>query len=188
MKRIPARAGERFNCLTIMRDLGITSMHRHSRVLCKCDCGKSFETDWSAVRIGHTKSCGCLSAQKTKERAKTHGYSGTKTYIAWKSMITRCESPSFISFDRYGGRGIKVCDRWRHSFEDFLADMGESPHGTSLDRMNNNKNYEPGNCRWATRSEQMSNRESYKFKKPRLPFIRWSVSKDRYEIAGRLWY
>jgi hypothetical protein len=93
---------------------------------------------------------------------RTHGQAaggGTRTYHAWKSMVRRCTNPSSADWVRYGGRGITVCSRWLR-FEDFLADMGGCPDGLSLDRINNDGNYEPGNCRWTTWEQQMRNRRS----------------------------
>jgi hypothetical protein len=87
---------------------------------------------------------------------KTHGYFGTRTYYSWASMLSRCRNPKNIEFHNYGGRGIKVCNRWKR-FENFLADMGERPKGMTLDRINGDRNYEPLNCRWATLREQGNN-------------------------------
>jgi|SRR5262245_10309506 len=114
----------------------------------RCKCGKEFVTRLGHLYNGHTVSCGC--------RKVTHGRSqGDRTYRAWRGMIGRCRYAKF--FRNYGSRGLKVCARWQHSFEAFLADMGECPPNGTLDRVDNNGHYEPGNCRWATQKQQMRN-------------------------------
>lgn len=94
---------------------------------------------------------------RTRIKRSEHGMTKTPEYLSWCSMKSRCYNQNAVGFKLWGGRGITVCDRWASSFENFLADMGPRPKGTSLDRINNDGNYEPGNCRWATRSEQRRN-------------------------------
>jgi hypothetical protein len=124
---------------------------------CACDCGSTVLVRQDYLK-GRKKSCGCLHREVTAARNVIHGWTGTKTFQSWRSMRARCYIATSHRFDRYGGRGIAVCDRWRDSFVAFLADMGERPAGKTLDRINNDGNYEPGNCRWATSSEQGRNR------------------------------
>lgn len=120
---------------------------------CLCDCGKEHFVNSNNLRTGHVKSCGCLR----KEKITIHGMWKTPVYTTWKQMIQRCENPKSPTYKWYGGRGIKVCEQW-HNFCDFFEDMGERPDGKTLDRWpDNDGNYEPGNCRWATPKEQQAN-------------------------------
>lgn len=132
-----------------------------------CSCGVIFKTRNTQVRQKRTKSCGCLQKEVVRKQGyknKKHGHavSGAKkespTYNSWRSMIQRCQNDLHISFEYYKKRGIKVCDRWLDSFQNFLDDMGERPKGMTLDRINNDGNYEPGNCKWSTPKEQANNR------------------------------
>lgn len=127
---------------------------------CICECGIISFPQAAAVIYGSSKQCKqCnLIVNGTK---KTHGYFGTATYRIWIGLRNRCNNPKSKDYERYGGRGIKVCSRW-NKFENFLADMGERPKDLSIDRINNDGNYEPGNCRWATSSQQVCNQRPRK--------------------------
>ena len=121
---------------------------------CRCDCGTEKVVKAGTMRRGHALSCGCYH----KEAVTLHGMTGTPTFGTWRSMLERCSNPRLKVYRIYGARGISVCQRWRHSFANFLADMGNRPSGTSLDRIDVNGNYEPSNCRWATSKQQQRNR------------------------------
>jgi hypothetical protein len=134
-------------------------------VECICDCGNSFVSRLQNIKSQHTKSCGCLQKSKSAENCLSrtkHNHSTreghTATYISYRGMIERTTNPKHKSYQYYGGRGIKVCDRWKNSYLDFLNDMGERPQGLTIDRIDSNGNYEPLNCRWSDTKTQLSNR------------------------------
>jgi len=132
------------------------------RWLCACTCGTVVAVQADSLVSNHTKSCGCLHKERAAMCNTTHGHAKpgahSVTYNAWVRMRSRCYCATNNDYHHYGGRGIVVCKRWRISFENFLADMGERPQGLSLERMNNSGNYTPTNCKWATQTEQVHNR------------------------------
>lgn len=150
----------------IIRSYPGRPVHSSRRVVCRCDCGTEKECEAAHLKSGRSTSCGCLRKELVSRSKRKHGATvggKTREYNIWKGMRQRCENPNNDDFDLYGGRGIKVCRRWK-DFANFLADMGPRPTPQhSIDRYpNNDGDYEPTNCRWATPEQQANNKRPYK--------------------------
>lgn len=159
--RIKDITGLRFGRLVAVRRTR-TNKHGQSIWGFVCDCGASCERHIGAVSSGNTQSCGCLFLESATTRARKHGQSHLAEYHVWHDMLRRCNKPSCSSYSNYGGRGIKVCQRWSSSFDAFLLDVGYRPQAESgyridLDRRNNEGDYEPDNCRWISHIDNCNN-------------------------------
>lgn len=158
--------GDRFGRLTVIEEIG-RKYGRNRLLRCSCECGGEKATTASVLKRGAAQSCGCLQRERTGESHLKHGDSAggkqAAEYHTWTGMLARCYDPKSNGYKNYGGRGIQVCWRWRESYENFLADVGRKPTSThSIDRIDNNGNYEPGNVRWATKTTQQRNQRSNK--------------------------
>ena len=150
MKRINM-VGKRYGRLTVQMEQG-------KQVLCKCDCGEPLLAIRGNVLAGYTKSCGCYRNDRLRAEVSTHGMARTVLYEKWKAIRRRCNNPNSTQYQWYGGKGIKMCDSW-NDFANFYADMAPSyQEGLTIDRINNDKDYCPENCRWVTKSENSRNK------------------------------
>jgi hypothetical protein len=157
--------GQKFNRLTVISFAG--RIKGYSNWNCLCECGNTTITPATRLKRGTTKSCGCYAKEihgaKCKSRA-THNRSHSRLHRIWSGMKNRCSNPNDPGFKYYGERGVKVCERWKDSFANFAADMGEPPtEKHSIERIDNEKDYCPENCKWATVSEQNNNRRNTRF-------------------------
>ncbi|MDE2442378.1 MAG: hypothetical protein KGP14_15280 [Betaproteobacteria bacterium] len=165
MPRFVDLSGTRFGRLTVVVRAENIQGNPNARWMCRCDCGGETVALGHNLKQGQVTSCGCVRRAVTAKigrATKTHGHSypnESPTYISWECMLSRCTNPHDKSFKHYGARGINVCEQWR-TFGNFLADMGERPPGTTIDRINVDGDYEPANCRWATAKEQRANQRT----------------------------
>ena len=186
MGRFRDLTGERFGRLLVLQRDG-ANKHGQVKWWCECDCGVRKHVLGTLLTKGETKSCGCLHREVTSNVSKTHGMSKTPIWSIHRSMMDRCHLPTSQAYDRYGGRGIQVCERWQ-KFEDFYADMGDKPDGMSLERIDNDGDYCPENVRWASTKEQANNRRNSRwieFNGQRKTLAQWA---EEYGVKlGTLW-
>lgn len=170
---------KQFGLLTVLSEHIERTNDGKVKWVCICSCGNKLITSGGNLRTGDTKSCGCMPNKGTT----THGLSKTVEYHIWKGLKQRCYNPKAQHYEDYGGRGITVCHNWLNSFDIFLSDMGDMPTKKhSIDRIDNDGNYEPGNCKWSTKKEQGCNKRNNRwieYKGTRLHLQGWA---DRFNI------
>jgi hypothetical protein len=163
-KKIIFNRGDKIKeCTYLQEEPDMVFADGKSRRACRfrCKCGKEFISLLHSVTRGKTEGCGCIRLERIHESLSKHNDTHSKEYNIWSKIKARCYKPSIKEYRNYGARGIKMCDRWRNSYANFLADMGRCPSPKhSIDRINNDGDYEPSNCRWATKRQQSVNRRN----------------------------
>ena len=172
--------GERYGRLLVVAEVEHSKKAR--RFACLCECGTRKVVFGGNLRRGYTRSCGCLN-QEERSKRRTHGQTCdgmfTPEYRAWRQMLARIRAKTGRNYLWYGARGITVCERWL-KFENFLADMGKRPPGMTIDRKNNDGNYEPGNCRWATSYQQGHNKSVFRNNRSGIKGVCWNSRSKRW--------
>jgi hypothetical protein len=177
MSQVVNLIGQKFGRLKVISRLE-NDRHKKARWLCRCRCGNTTIVNSGDLNAGKTVSCGCYGSKLLGIATTTHGKSNTQTYKIWKTMHQRCYNPNNTKYKNYGARGIKVCKQW-HSYDNFLAYMGEKPKGKSIERIDNDGNYSPYNCEWRSPRRQANNRRNNRlitFKGKTRTLAQWARS------------
>jgi hypothetical protein len=189
-KKLDIKPGDRFSRLTIIKE--VEQRNKARFFLCRCDCGVEKEIRLALLRNGHTKSCGCLKRDHLISMTYKNGQSRTKLYSIWRSMKQRCLNSNSQAYDYYGGRGIKVCEEWMdfEIFQNWAVNNGYK-EGLTIERIDNDGNYEPSNCKWIPQSKQSNNTRrnrviSYKNKQQNLKQWSEELKINRHTLFGRL--
>ncbi|MEN6618167.1 MAG: hypothetical protein ABFC28_01485 [Rikenellaceae bacterium] len=188
-KHIKDMTGRKFGKLTVI-GYSHSDKYGNAHWFCKCDCGNETIANGKGLRCGDTKSCGCAKIERAKTMSTKHGLRKTRLYTIWANMKARCLNPKSTSYERYGGRGVEICEEWVNDFVVFYDWAMKNGYDDKLtiDRINSDGNYEPLNCRWATIQEQANNKRSsclIVYKGERKTIAQWATLLDISEIALR---
>lgn len=183
MPKLIDLTGQKFNRWLVIKRAENNNQNKPTW-FCRCKCGTERNVSASSIRMGITKSCGCLQKENLQKMSKTHGKSKYPEYTVWLNIIARCYNEKSDYYHDYGGRGISLCDIWRNDFSLFYKDMGARPSSKhSIDRIDVNGNYEPNNCRWATATEQGWNKRVPRNNKVGVSGVHWYKSTNRWRVT-----
>lgn len=181
MGRLIDETGKKYGRLTVIRR---ATLGKNYKLLCLCECGKETEVSVPSLRSGYTKSCGCLKKETATINSTKHGGHGSTEYRTWQAMIRRCTDKNHKNYTDYGGRGIAVCNRWLEGYSNFLEDMGIRPtKDHSIERIDNNGNYEKDNCKWETKINQGRNRRVKRTNEFGVSGISLNKNRDKYTAS-----
>jgi len=175
--------GKKCGRLTVIQREG-SNKHKQAIWRCLCECGNETIVVASKLKSGYTQSCGCLQRERTSKASKIHGLSSkTSEYHIWAAMMQRCENTNNVDYEYYGARGIKVCERWK-TFANFIVDMGKKPSEKhTLERKDNNKGYNKGNCVWENRTTQARNQRLRKDNTTGIRGVQWDKDRKKYRVS-----